>query len=109
MGSFHLFVHPKWSKSILGKNTYFDPVLTDFGFQNSRFSTHVVLGIFLGKHIFDPFLVAKQPNFKAFCDFGGAKMACNGLKMGSFHSRIISDALGSFLEKHIFDPFFTHF
>ena len=23
--------------------------------------------------------------FKAFCDFGEAKMACNGLKMGSFH------------------------
>ena len=33
----------------------------------------------------NPFLVAKQPIFKAFCDFGGAKMACNGLKMGSFH------------------------
>ena len=33
----------------------------------------------------DPFLVAKQPICKAFCDFGGAKMACNGLKMGSFH------------------------
>ena len=37
--------------------------------------------------MFDPFLthffVAKQPIFQAFCDFEGAKMACNGLKMGS--------------------------
>ena len=55
-GSFHLFVHPKWSRII-----------------------------FLEKHIFDPFLVPNQPIFKAFCDFGGAKMACNGLKVGSFH------------------------
>ena len=43
------------------------------------------LGSFLEKYIFDPFLAAKQPIFTAFCDFGGAKMACNGLKMGSFH------------------------
>ena len=59
MCSFYLFRHPRWSRIILEKHT--------FG------------------HIFDPFLVAKQPNFKAFCDFGGAKMACNGLKVGSFH------------------------
>ena len=58
-GSLHLFRHPKWSRIIFGKHC-FDP-----------FWTH--------------FLVAKQPIFKAFCDFGGAKMACNGLKMGSFH------------------------
>ena len=47
------------------------------------------LGSFLEKHTFDPFLthffVSKQPIFKAFCDFGGGKMACNGLKIGSFH------------------------
>ena len=83
-GSFHLFVHPKCCRMILGK-THFWP-------------------------IFDPFLVAKQPIFKAFCDLGGAKMACNGLKMGSFHlfrhpkwSRII------FGKTHfwpILDPFF---
>ena len=58
MGSFHLFRHPHG------------------------------LGSFLEKHILDPFLshffVPKQPIFKAFCDFGGAKMACNALKMGSF-------------------------
>ena len=55
-GPFHLFVHPKWPRIIFGKTT---------------FLTH-----------FDPFLVAKQPIFKAFCDFGGAKMGCNGLKNG---------------------------
>ena len=87
MGSFHLFRHPKWSKINVGK-THFWP-------------------------IFDPFLthffVPKQPIFKAVCDFGVAKMACNGLKMGSFHlfrhpkrSRII-------LENPILDPFLTHF
>ena len=47
------------------------------------------LGSFLKKNIFDPFLthffVAKEPIFKIFCDFGVAKMACNGPKMGSFH------------------------
>ena len=92
----------------------FDPFLTDLWSQNSPFSIHFVtlewpkwlamgskrahstcLGTpngresFLEKHVFDPFithfLVAKQPIFKAFCDFGGAKMTCNGLKMGSFH------------------------
>ena len=35
------------------------------------------------KYIFDPFLVAKQPIFKACCYFGVAEMACNGLKMRS--------------------------
>ena len=59
MGPFHLFAQPKWSKSIFGK-------------------THC-------GSIFDPFLVSKQPIFKAFCVFGGAKMACNGLKMGTLH------------------------
>ena len=34
---------------------------------------------------FAPILVTKQHIFRAFCDFGGAKMACNGLKRGSFH------------------------
>ena len=47
MGSFHLFVHPKWSRIISGKNTF--------------------------SSIFDPLLVAKRPIFKAFGDFGGAK------------------------------------
>ena len=68
------------------------------------------LGPFLEKHIFDPFLVPKQPIFKAFCDFGVAKMACNGLKMGPFHvfrhpkwSRI------SFWKKTCFGPSFDPF
>ena len=58
-GSSHLFVHPKWSRIIFG-TTHFDPFLTHFWSQNSPFSM-------------------------PFSDFGGAKMACNGLKMGSFH------------------------
>ena len=59
--------------------------------------------------IFDGFLVPKQPIFKAFCDFGGAKMACNGLKMGSFHLLGTQNALGSFWEKHIIHSFLTCF
>ena len=58
-GSFHLFVHPKRSRIIFRK-THFYP-------------------------IFDQLLVIKQPIFKAFCEFAGAKMACNGLKKGAFH------------------------
>ena len=47
VGSFCLFVHRKWSRIIFGK-THFWP-------------------------IFDPFLVPKQPSFKAFWDFRRAK------------------------------------
>ena len=64
------------------------------------------LGSFLEKHIFDPFWVAKQPIFEAFCDFGVAKMACYGLKKGSFHLFRHPNWSRSFLEKPIFDPFF---
>ena len=35
-GSFHLFVHPKWSRIIYGK-THFDPFLTHFWLQNNAF------------------------------------------------------------------------
>ena len=39
--------------------------------------------------MFDPFLahflVAKQPIFRAICDFGVAKIACSGLEIGSFY------------------------
>ena len=66
----------------------------------------------LEKHIVDPFLtdflVAKQPIFKAFCDFGVAKMACNGLKRAHFTCLGTPNGLGSFLEKHICDPLLTH-
>ena len=83
----------------------FDPFLTDFWSQNSPFSRHFVtlewpkwfamgskrahftclctpngLGSFLGKHIFDPFLVAKQPIVKAFWDFRRAKTGHHKLK-----------------------------
>ena len=30
-------------------------------------------------------MVPKRPIFKAFCDLGAAKMAYNGLEIGSFH------------------------
>ena len=54
-------------------------------------------------------MVAKQPSFKAFCDFGGAKMAGNGIKMGSFHLFRHPKWCRIVLEKHIFDLFLTHF
>ena len=38
-GSFHLFVHPKWSRIILEKHI-FDPFLTHFWEQNNPFSGH---------------------------------------------------------------------
>ena len=44
-GSFHLFVHPKWSRIIMEKHV-FDPFLTHFLSQNNPFSRH--FGIFGG-------------------------------------------------------------
>ena len=71
------------------------------------------VGSFLKKHIFGPFLThfwsQNNPFSKAFCDFGVAKVTCNGLKRGSIHLFVHPNGLGSFLEKHIFDPFLTHF
>ena len=62
------------------------------GTKRARFTSLCTpngLGSFLAKYFFDPFLThfwsQNNPFFKAFCDFRGAKMACNGLKMGSFH------------------------
>ena len=142
---FTCFGTPNVSRSFLEKHI-FDPFLTHFLIQNSPFSRHFVtlegpkwlamgskwshftcfgtpkvLGSFLEKPIFDPFLthfcpflthffVPKQPIFKAFCDFGGAKMACTALKMVSFHFFFgTPNGVGSFLETPIFDPIFTHF
>ena len=45
MGSFHPFVHPKWSRMSFG-NCVFDPFLTHFWSQNNPFSRH--FGIFGG-------------------------------------------------------------
>ena len=36
-------------------------------------------------------------------------MACNGLKMGSFHLFTHPKWCRIILQKHIFDPFLTHF
>ena len=55
MGSFHPLVHPKWSRM--------------------RF----------GKMRFDPFLVPKQPIFKAFWDFWRTKMGHHKLKTVQKH------------------------
>ena len=59
MGSFHPFVHPKWSRMRFGK-CVLDPFLTDF-------------------------LVPKQPFFKAFWDFRRAKMGHHKLKTVQKH------------------------
>ena len=67
------------------------------------------LGSFLEKHIFDPFLVAKKAISKAFCDFGGAKMACNGLKRGSFHLFVHPKWCRVIFEKTHFWPIFDPF
>ena len=56
MGSFHPLVHPKWSW---------------MRFRKMRFGP-----------IFDPFLVPKQPIFKAFWDFRRTKMGHRKLKTG---------------------------
>ena len=69
----------------------------------------------LEEHILDPFLthflVAKEPIFKAFCDFGVAKMACNGLKKGSFHlfrhTKWSQIMFGKTHFRPIFDPLFV--
>ena len=115
----------------------FDPFLIDFWSQNSPFSRHFVtlewpkwlamgakwahftylgtpngLGSFLEKHIFDPFFVAKQPNFKAFWELGGPIQATTSSKRAKNTCVGISCGLGSFLKKVVFshpvdpvDPF----
>ena len=82
-GSFHFFVHPKWSRITFGK-THFSP-------------------------IFDPFFIAKQPIFKAFCDLEGPKWLAMGSKWAHFTCLGTPNGPGSFLEKPILDPFLTQF
>ena len=60
MGSFHLSVHPQWSKITVGK-THFWP-------------------------IFDPILFSKRPLFKAFEYFPSAKTRHHDLQRGQKHS-----------------------
>ena len=59
MGSFHPFVHPKWSRMRFGK---------------MRFGA-----------IFDPFLVTTQPTVKAFWDFRRTKLGRHKLKTVQKH------------------------
>ena len=112
----------------------FDPFLTDFLSQNSPFSRHFVsvewpkwlamgskrahficlgtpngLGSFLEKHIFDPFLVPKQPTHfsRHFVPLEGPKWLVKGSKGAHFTCLGTPNGLGYLLEKHIFDPFFV--
>ena len=123
------------------ENHIFDPFLTFFLSQNSPFSRHFVtlewpkwlamgskwahftclctpngLGSFLEKHIFDPFLGAKQPISKAFWDFRRAKTGHHELKTRQKHAKNTSFGIpcgpGSFLKNviflhpvHLVDPF----
>ena len=59
MGSFHPFVHLKWFGMIFAKMRF--------------------------RPIFDPFLVPKQPIFKAFWDFQRTKMGHHNLKTVQKH------------------------
>ena len=61
------------------------------------------VGSFLEKRIFDPFFVAKQPIFKAFCE--GPKWLAVGSKWAHFTCLGTPNGLGL----PIFDPFWTHF
>ena len=58
--------------------------------------------------IFAQLLVPKHPIFKAFCDFGGATMACNGLKSGSFHMFRHRKWSGIIFRKNTFLTHFLH-
>ena len=78
-GSFHLFVHPKWSRII--------------------FKTH----------IFGPFLVPNSPFSRDFVTLEGPQWLAMGSKWAHFTCLCTPNGLGSFLEKPIFDPFLIHF
>ena len=73
MGSFHPFLHPKWSRMRFGKMCFWP--------------------------IFDPFLVPKQPIFKAFWDW-----ATTSSKRSKNTCFSVAPDLGSFLRKVIFVP-----
>ena len=106
------------SPKVSSEKHIFDPFFSDFWSQNNPFSRHFVtlewpkwlamgskwahftclgtpnvLGSFLEKHIFDPFLtlffVPKQPIFKAFWDVRRAKTCQKQLFWHSMWSKII--------------------
>ena len=114
--SFHLFVHPKYSKKILFVTLEW-PKWLEMGSKMG--SSHLFRQpkwrgiVFLKNTFFIHLLVAKQAIFKAFCDVGVAKMACKGLKMGSFHlfrhPKWPGIVFGKTHFSPIFDAFFTHF
>ena len=73
----------------------------------------MVLGSFLEKHIFDPFLTQflshTNPFSRHFVTLEGPKCLAMGSKRAHFTCLGTPNGLGSFLEKHIFDPFLTYF
>ena len=82
MGSFHPFVHPKWSRMRFGKwpaTWWFDPFSTHFWSQNSPFSRH-------------------------FGIFGGTKWATTSSKRSKSTCFSVKHGLGSFLRKVFFLP-----
>ena len=82
MGSFHPFVHPKWSRMRFEKMRFL-PILTHFWSQNSPFSRH-------------------------FGIFGGPKWATTSPKRSKNTCFSITHGLGSLLRKVIFLPLLTH-
>ena len=78
MGSFHPFVHPKWSRMRFGK-MYFDPFLTFIWSQHSPFSRH-------------------------FGIFGVPKWATTSLKRSKNTCFSVTHGVGSFLRKVILLP-----
>ena len=81
MGSFHPFVHPKWSRMSFGKMR-FDSFLTHFWSQNSPFSRHFGIS-------------------------GGPKWATTSSKQSKNTCFSITHGVGSFLKKVIFCPYWT--
>ena len=137
MGSFHLFLQPKQSKSIFGK-THFGTFVTDFWFQDNPFSRFFVtlrwpkwvamgskrahftclctpygLGSLFEKHMLDPFLTyfwsQNNPFSRLFVTLEWPKWLAMGSKRAHFTCLGSPNGLEPFLEKHNFHPFLTNF
>ena len=79
MGSFHPFVHPKWSRIEVFEKCVFDPFLADFWSQNSPLSRHFEI-------------------------LGGPKWSTTSSKRSKNTCFSVAHGLGSFLRKVIFLP-----
>ena len=137
MGSLHLFVHPKWPRSLSEKHV-FDPFLTHLWPQAIPFSRHFGvfhgpkrittgskrakticfgirngLGPVLEEHILDPFLTHLWsqigPFSRHFGGFHGPKSVTTGSKRAKITCFGIANGPRSLLEKHAFDAFLPCF